>query len=90
MCSGDLFLCKMEKKKTPDVGDALSDVSVACVFKICKTLVSGRLSHTHAHTHTKLEIAAVYLNEYSQSQCLINVPVFLCQLQSEKQNTLAG
>jgi len=34
-------------------------------------------THTKTHTQKELEIAALYLNEYSQSQCLINVSAFL-------------
>lgn len=78
----------------------LSVVSVSvwvCAFRISKIHVSGSCSPTHTYcvyeqicTHTILEIAALYLNEYSQCQCLINVPAF-CQLQAAKQNnTLNG
>lgn len=44
-------------------------------------------TRSHVHAHTKLEIAPLYLNGYSQSQCLINVPAFQCWPDCEKHST---
>lgn len=81
---------KKKKKPTPYAADTLSAVSVCVPSKSLKfTSLEALHLHTRprALTHTAPEIAALYLNEYSQSQYLINVPASLCRLQSEKQST---